>query len=1602
MNSHTLPMLKVGSRTQAQRALQHIDEDEASTAKQDAFHVDTGIIPQARLDDQGVTELEQLGLSVFNQDVFENGIMEQVDQALAKEEESRLKKILQRELTTINDDIRLAKKDLDRVNKAEIDLESHATVSRDVSRELESINKQKQNKIKQLSTLKVRRENVLKKLASFEQAASGSKEKKEGDSLFDQAFDVSGNSKRETEKERMIRTGEMTPFGTVVKTKTAKAETSKPLQLSEFERQMMASESQSQRAKKDFSRYLKKKKQSFVPESKAKQMDSGSTVGGTSSGTKAKKRNRFDENDWRVYDKDTWERPKRQTGHRINHSFSGDHQLSDEEEWNRECDELMDCDEGEDDYQPSKEELMDDSTDEEDAAYCSDEECDIGKIKRSVKGISGRSRRRLLGKRSRRPPKYRGNSDEEGPPERSRVKRDLSIRRERDDADAEDYQDRLLRQQKLDAKDEKAAKTRRSESNDDDDRDEDDSGEFDGGLRVPSKLWKKLYKYQKTGVRWLWELHTQQAGGIVGDEMGLGKTIQTIAFLAALRSSKVRNVNFPYKGLGPTIIVCPTTVMHQWLKECHKWWPEFRVAILHSSGSYSGSQSDLVRSIAKSFGILITSYSTLVIQQEIILRFNWHYVILDEGHKIRNPDAKVTLCCKQFRTPHRIILSGSPIQNNLKELWSLFDFVFPGKLGTLPDFMQHFSIPIVQGGYSNATQIQVETAYRCACVLRDTINPYLIRRMKADVKQNLNLPGKNEQVLFCRLTDEQKNIYQEYLESRECNAILQGKFQIFAGLIMLRKICNHPDLSTGGLQLFSQGPSDLPEDQFGHWSRSGKMIVVEALLRLWKKQDHRVLLFTQSKTMLNILEKFIQDQGYRYLTMDGGTSISARQPLIDQYNKDPSIYLFLLTTRVGGLGVNLTGADRVIIFDPDWNPSTDTQARERAWRIGQQRQVTIYRLLTSGTIEEKIYHRQIFKQFLTNRILKDPKQRRLFKSQDMYELFTLGNQDNKEGTETSALFAGTDSDVRVPKKPRKNRFDEIKERRLREAEVDDEDIEPLEKAEDERRDETVRKIEDEEDEDLIAGKESKEGGLDNSEIERMKAFARMLSRKMEMEKQKKSFEDSVLDKKEKGNKNDHVQDRKDDSGVASQEDQSSAECRGDTLDVKTGGAIDSQPQDKQNLTIGEMPCLILEHRGIEGKVVRIKVQKSDGEEVSSDNSVEKVDVSDSLVKESVGSKNANLDCDSSNLKKSWAWEKNGKKWTIPSLKKDTSGYKLERHDGGKLSEQKKEVEKKMSRIEKLPQKDDKREERRHKKKRKRDACFEGERIPNLVKHCPLAKSNPGGSENQSGASQSVDTGSNVDPTGHDDYVLRELFKKTGIHGAMKHDKIMESGRPDYAIVEAEAEKVAREAVAALRRSRQRCSSAMSGLPTWTGQHGAVSKPRFGQKKSSLLLGKPGKQESSSTTRPNPSSQLKSEAKQPESKEERLFDGSISGNVSLSSKLDSLSSNDLLSRIQARKRISSLAASVDGNEDDDEDDFLRPDRPAPQLTSLDSKDEELLQDIRNYVAFMGSRDGEASSQEIVLNFGPRLPPAEAPKFKAMLQQICELQPGGVWRLKAEFR
>jgi DNA excision repair protein ERCC-6 len=501
--------------------------------------------------------------------------------------------------------------------------------------------------------------------------------------------------------------------------------------------------------------------------------------------------------------------------------------------------------------------------------------------------------------------------------------------------------------------------------------------------------------------------------------------------------------------------------MEQWVREIRAWWPPTRAVIFHSSGNSNVSLKKLLRSL-QAGSVLITTYAAMRSEQARLSAKRWSAIVLDEGHKIRNPDAGVTLAAKSFDCSRRFILSGAPIQNNLGELWSLVDFVMPGRLGTLPVFKMEFEAPIRAGGFANASLFQVQTAYKCAVALRDAVRPYLLRRVKKDVLKDL--PRKTEQVLFCRLTDEQHQMYVSFLSTSVVHDVsssgrmyvhkadaygtshrdqiqgLRGGGRIvsqgvgrassgrssgtgtngssmFMAIDHLRKLCNHPDLVTDATNL-SEGQT------YGDWRRSGKLRVLDELLRIWHREGHKCLVFCQTRQMLDIVEAFVSNSGYNHLRMDGNTKIGSRQLLIDRFNKDSDVFVFVLTARVGGLGTNLVGANRLVILDPDWNPSTDMQARERAWRIGQQRNVVIYRLMTAGTIEEKIYHRQIFKQSMTNRILVDPQQRRFLQSAQLGDLFTVppapSDGSAQQGrmpsggraqTETGHLFASLDSEI---------------------------------------------------------------------------------------------------------------------------------------------------------------------------------------------------------------------------------------------------------------------------------------------------------------------------------------------------------------------------------------------------------------------------------------------------------------------------------------------------------------------------------------------------------------------------------------------------------------
>nr|XP_015002511.1 DNA excision repair protein ERCC-6 isoform X2 [Macaca mulatta] len=1405
-------------------------------------------------------ELQGLGVDVYDQDVLEQGVLRQVDNAIHEASRTSQLADVEKEYRSVLDDLTSCTTSLRQINKIIEQLSPQAATSRDINRKLDSVKRQKYNKEQQLKKITAKQKHLQAILGGAEvkielDHASLEEDAEPGpSSLGSMLMPV-----QETAWEELIRTGQMTPFGTQIPQKQEK----KPRKImlneaSGFEKYL------ADQAKLSFER----KKQATCNKRPARKAPASVTPPApTQSKNKPNKKAKVLSKKEERLKKHIKKLQKRAL------QFQGKVGLPKARRpWESDMRPEAEGDsEGEEsEYFPTEEEEEEEEEDDEVEGVEADLSGDGTDYE--LKPLpKGRKRQKKVPVQEIDDDFFPSSGEEaEASPIGEGGGGGRKVGRYRDDGDEDYYKQRLRRWNKLRLQD----KEKRLKLEDDS---EESDAEFDEGFKVPGFLFKKLFKYQQTGVRWLWELHCQQAGGILGDEMGLGKTIQIIAFLAGLSYSKIRTrgSNYRFEGLGPTVIVCPTTVMHQWVKEFHTWWPPFRVAILHETGSYTHKKEKLIRDVAHCHGILITSYSYIRLMQDDISRYDWHYVILDEGHKIRNPNAAVTLACKQFRTPHRIILSGSPMQNNLRELWSLFDFIFPGKLGTLPVFMEQFSVPITMGGYSNASPVQVKTAYKCACVLRDTINPYLLRRMKSDVKMSLSLPDKNEQVLFCRLTDEQHKVYQNFVDSKEVYRILNGEMQIFSGLIALRKICNHPDLFSGGPKNLKGLPDDeLEEDQFGYWKRSGKMIVVESLLKIWHKQGQRVLLFSQSRQMLDILEVFLRAQKYTYLKMDGTTTIASRQPLITRYNEDTSIFVFLLTTRVGGLGVNLTGANRVVIYDPDWNPSTDTQARERAWRIGQKKQVTVYRLLTAGTIEEKIYHRQIFKQFLTNRVLKDPKQRRFFKSNDLYELFTLTSPDASQSTETSAIFAGTGSDVQTPKCHLKRK------------------IQPA-------------------------------FGADHDVPKRKKFPASNISINDATSSEEKSEAKGAEVNVVPSNQSDPL---KDDPHM------SSNIASNDRLGGETNAV---SGLEESSVISGNRECSNSSGTG--------KTSRPSGDE-SID---EKLGLSYKRERPSQAQTES-------------FWENKQMENNFYKHKSKTKHHSVAEE----------ETLEKHLRPKQKPKNP----------KHCRDAKFEGTRIPHLVKKRRYQKQD---SENKSEAKEQS----------NDDYVLEKLFKKSvGVHSVMKHDAIMDGASPDYVLVEAEANRVAQDALKALRLSRQRCLGAVSGVPTWTGHRGisgapAGTKSRFGKKRNSNFS-----VQHSSSTSPTEKCQdgiMKKEGKDnvPEHFSGRAEDADSSSGA--------LASSSLLAKMRARNHL------------------ILPERLESESGHLQeasallptTEHDDLLVEMRNFIAFQAHTDGQASTREILQEFESKLSASQSCVFRELLRNLCTFHRTsggeGIWKLKPEY-
>lgn len=427
-----------------------------------------------------------------------------------------------------------------------------------------------------------------------------------------------------------------------------------------------------------------------------------------------------------------------------------------------------------------------------------------------------------------------------------------------------------------------------------------------------------LRPYQKQGVAWLQFLRENGFGGILADEMGLGKTLQTLAFLRVVREKE--------PGAAPMLIVCPTSLVFNWLAEAKKFTPELKVLALHGPERHAAfaqiNESDIV----------ITSYALARRDADRYREFEFDTVVLDEAQHIKNRQTQNAQAVKAVKSKHRLVLTGTPLENSVLDLWSIFDFLMPGYLGTAKDFRERYELPIAKARDASAQQ-------RLARRLR----PFLLRRLKKDVAADL--PARIEQVSFAELTPEQRGVYQqvieasrkEVLEAVGAQGLAKSRIVVLTALLRLRQVCCDLRL--------------LNLDNIDPATASGKLEMFAELLEEAIDGGHRVLVFSQFVKMLALLKEKLAAEGMEFCYLDGSTT--NRGAVVERF-QNSTIPVFLISLKAGGVGLNLTGADTVIHFDPWWNPAVEDQATDRAHRIGQSKVVTSYKLITRDTVEEKI------------------------------------------------------------------------------------------------------------------------------------------------------------------------------------------------------------------------------------------------------------------------------------------------------------------------------------------------------------------------------------------------------------------------------------------------------------------------------------------------------------------------------------------------------------------------------------------------------------------------------------------------------------------------
>lgn len=524
---------------------------------------------------------------------------------------------------------------------------------------------------------------------------------------------------------------------------------------------------------------------------------------------------------------------------------------------------------------------------------------------------------------------------------------------------------------------------------------------------IDPRLAKVLRPHQVEGVKFMYRCVTGMIdelanGCIMADEMGLGKTLQCITLLWTLLK---QSPDAGKPAIQKAIVACPSSLVRNWANELTKWLGADAITPFAIDGK--ATKEELTRQLRQwaiasgrsvTRPVIIVSYETLRLNCEELKNTEIGLMLCDEGHRLKNGDSQTFSALNSLKVTRRVILSGTPIQNDLSEYFALISFANPGLLGDRLEFRKRFELPILRGRDADASDKDRQKGDECLQELLAVVNKFIIRRTNDILSKYL--PVKYEHVVFCNLAPFQLDLYNYFIKSPDIQALLRGKgSQPLKAIGMLKKLCNHPDL----LNLSEDLPGCekfWPEDYVAKDARgrdrdvkpwySGKMQVLDRMLaRIRQDTNDKIVLISNYTSTLDIFERLCRNRQYGCLRLDGTMNVNKRQKLVDKFN-DPEggEFVFLLSSKAGGCGLNLIGANRLILFDPDWNPAADQQALARVWRDGQKKDCFVYRFIATGTIEEKIFQRQSHKQSLSSCVVDSAEDvERHFSLDSLRELF---------------------------------------------------------------------------------------------------------------------------------------------------------------------------------------------------------------------------------------------------------------------------------------------------------------------------------------------------------------------------------------------------------------------------------------------------------------------------------------------------------------------------------------------------------------------------------------------------------------------------------------